>query len=213
MIKALLRLQQVKRNRKAQSEHMTKEKIDKIPTDNYEEVTWEPLIDFFWNRYNKRYFNPIKVLQDHYDFDIRNNCGFLIATIDCILIETLEQYYSGEDESTGKNHDPFYCFFKRSEAFKNVIKSDKDAGRFAGLVRNGLLHQSKTKKASVINKRRSTPIIGWINSSDKSKGFEINRDLFHSNVVCEYHKLIENLKIPENNDLRVKFKSKILTLI
>jgi len=150
---------------------MKKEEINEISIDKYDEKSWEPLITFFWNRYNKRYFFPIKILQDHDDFEIRNNCGFLIATIDCILIETLEQYYSGQDESTGKNHDPFYSFFKRSEAFKGVIQSDKDAGKFASLVRSGLLHQSKTKKASVINKRKSTPIIGWIDSSDKSKGF------------------------------------------
>ncbi|WP_321997551.1 hypothetical protein [Draconibacterium orientale] len=192
---------------------MKKEEINEISIDEYDEKSWEPLIAFFWNRYNKRYFYPINILQYHDNFEIRNNCGFLIATIDCILIETLEQYYSGLDESTGKNHDPFYSFFKRSEAFNGVIQDDKDAGKFAGLVRSGLLHQSKTKKASVINKKKSTPIIGWIDNRDKSKGFKINRDLFHLAVHQEFHKLIENLKIQEHRDLREKFKLKILTLI
>jgi len=192
---------------------MKKKEIDAVPTKDYDKKSWKPLIDFFWSRYNKRYFNPIKVLQNHDDFEIRNNCGFLIATIDCILIETLEQYYTGQDGTSGKNHDPFYSFFKRSDAFKGIIQSDKDAGKFAGLVRSGLLHQSKTKKASVINKRKNTPIIGWININDKSKGFEINRDLFHLSVNQEFQKLIEKLEISENSDLREKFKSKIKTLI
>ena len=190
---------------------MTKQQVNKAPTDKYDELTWRPLMDYFWNRYNRRYFKPIEILQSHLDPEVRNNCGFLIATIDCVLIETLEQYYSGTDESKGKEH--FYSFFKRSKAFANVIQSNKDAGKFAGLVRSGLLHQSKTKKASVINKRSETPIIGWIDSTDKGKGFELNRDRFHSNVLYEYHKLIDDLKNPENVDLRIKFKEKMLTLI
>ena len=85
---------------------MTVQEINNVSTENYSDNDWKPLIDFFWNRYNKRYFNQIEVLQNHNDQEIRNNCGFLIATIDCILIETLEQYYSGTDESNGeKSHE------------------------------------------------------------------------------------------------------------
>lgn len=192
---------------------LSKEEIESVSTKDYDEESWKPLIDFFWTRYNRRYFLPIKALQNHTDFEIRNNCGFLIASIDCILIETLEQYYVGQDESLGKLHDPFFSFFKRSQAFKEVIENDKDAGKFAGLVRSGLLHQSKTKKASVINKKNSTPIIGWIDSNDKNQGFEINRDLFHSNVLEEYKNFIKKLKSSENVELREKFIAKLKSLI
>ena len=81
---------------------MTLEQINKAPIEKYSDEEWKPLIDFFWDRYNKRYFDQIKYLQNSNNKNIRNNCGFLIATIDCILIETLEQYYSGKDESEGK---------------------------------------------------------------------------------------------------------------
>jgi len=132
---------------------MTIKQINDTPHDKFSEDDWLPLINYFWDRYNKRYFNQLDYLINHEDFEIRNNCGFLVATIDCILIETLEQFYSGKDESEGKNHDPFLLFFQRSHAFKNVIQEEKDAGKFAGLIRSGLLHQSKTKKASIINKK------------------------------------------------------------
>src|ERR1035437_9002575 len=141
---------------------MTKEQINKAPAENFAKEEWNPLVDYFWDRYNKRYFDQIEILQNHPDFEIRNNCGYLIATIDCILIETLQQYYSGTDESEGKNQDPFLLFFQRASAFKKVIADRGDAGKFAGLIRSGLLHQSKTKKASVINKNSKTPILGWI---------------------------------------------------
>ncbi|WP_367867105.1 hypothetical protein [Pedobacter sp. WC2423] len=68
---------------------MTIEEINNASEEVYQDEQWKPLIDFFWDRYNKRYFDQIEVLQKHEDFEIRNNCGFLIATIDCILIETL----------------------------------------------------------------------------------------------------------------------------
>lgn len=192
---------------------MTTVEINNISTDEYKEASWKPLIDFFWDRYNKRYFDPIHSLQTSTNFDIRNNCGFLIATIDCILIETLEQYYSGEDESEGKNHEPFLSFFQRAKAFKEVIKDKSDAGKFAGLVRSGLLHQSKTKKASIINKKSSTPILDWIDTTNKNIGFKLNRDKFHKAVFTEYENLIDNLKKKENSDLREKFKTKLKTLI
>ncbi len=123
--------------------------------EKFDDQKWGPLIAFFWDRYNKRYFDQIECLRNNNDRAIRNNCGFVIATIDCILIETLEQYYSGTDETVGNNHDPFLSFFQRSKKFAAVIKDVRDAGKFAGLVRSGLLHQSKTKKASIINKKIS----------------------------------------------------------
>ena len=193
---------------------MTLQEIEQISHDNFSEVEWKPLIDFFWIRYNKRFFDQIKVLQYHTDYEIRNNCGFLMATIDCILIETLEQYYSGKDESDGnKLHDPFYEFFKRVLAFNDVIKENGDAGRFAGLIRSGLLHQSKTKKGSIINKQSDTPILDWIDSNNKSQGFKLNRDKFHEVVYNEYKLLIDKLKIPDNSELRNRFKSKLKTLV
>lgn len=193
---------------------MTVQQIDKVLTNNYSEDEWKPLVDFFWNRYNKRYFDQIKILQCHSDYEIRNNCGFLMATIDCILIETLEQCYSGTDESNyDRLHDPFCEFFKRVDAFKDVIKDNGDAGKFAGLVRSGLLHQSKTKKTSIINKQSDTPILDWIDPNNKNQGFKLNRDKFHEVVFQQYEKLIKEIEKPEQVDLRKKFKSKLRTLL
>ncbi len=193
---------------------ITKEQINNVATDSFCYPEWKPLIDFFWDRYNKRYFNQIECLQYNSDFELRNNCGFLIATIDCILIETLEQYYSGKDETKkGETDKAFLSFFQRSEAFEEIVKDKEDAGKFAGLIRSGLLHQSKAKQASIINKKSLTPILDWIDKDDKNKGFQLNRDKFHKSVLDEYRNLVEKLKKAENSELRERFKSKLLTLI
>lgn len=192
---------------------MTTEEINNASEDVYQDEQWKPLIDFFWDRYNKRYFDQIEVLQKHADFEIRNNCGFLIATIDCILIETLEQYYSGNDESQGKLHDPFIWFFERSDAFKKMGMDSSAARKFAGLIRSGLLHQSKTKKASIINRNFKTPLLGWIDANDENKGFQLNRDKFHKAVLHEYNVLITLIRKDEEIVLRRNFKNKLKTLI
>jgi len=192
---------------------LTTEQIIKAPAEKYLASEWRPLIDFFWDRYNKRYFNQIRILQNHRSYSIRNNCGFLIASIDCILIETLQQYYAGEDRSYGKTHDPFLLFFKRAKAFHSVIKDSEEAGKFAGLIRSALLHQSKTGKESIINRKTSTPILGWIDAKNKSRGFKLNRDKFHNCVYEEFVNLIKEIKRPENLDLRKKFKNKLMTIL
>lgn len=192
---------------------MTLKDIDNAPNDSYDEALWKPLIDFFVRRYTERYFAPIKALQTHSDYKVRNNCGFLIASIDCILIETLEQYYSGTDKTQGKNHEPLLSFFLRTEEFKHLNINEQDAGKFAGYIRAALLHQSKTIASSVINKKSSTPILGWIDPLHKQHGFKINRDKFHHAVESEFYRLIEKLKSDESILLRNRFKQKMQTLI
>lgn len=192
---------------------MTREEIEKAPSEKFSNDEWKPLIDFFWERYQKRYFNQIKSLQEHDDYEIRNNCGFLITTIDCILIETLEQYYAGKSKTEGNHTEAFLSFFQRANALKEIIKDYDDAGYFYGFVRSGLIHQSKTHKKSLINKKRSTPILDWVDPDNKNEGLKLNRDEFHRCVHEEYKTLIENLKMEENVELRDRFKSKLLTLI
>lgn len=193
---------------------MTIKEIGKVSHLKYDEDEWAPLIKFFRDRYWRRYFNPIKVLQCHADYEIRNYCGFLITTIDCILIETLEQFYSGTDESdANKLHDPFYKFFQRVPVFAGVIKENVDAAKFAGIIRSGLIHQSKTKKNSIINKKSNIPILDWVDTNNKSKGFMLNRDKFHEVIYDEYEIIIDKLKEPNNIGLRKNFKLKLITLI
>jgi hypothetical protein len=201
------------KNNSMASKTITTALLKSIRTDIYRDEEWKPLVEFFWKRYDQRYFQPIIALQKHTKFEIRNNCGFIITTIDCVLIETLEQYYAGKDETKGHTHDAFLSFFKRSKIFGEVIKDSKEAGVFAGLIRSGLLHQSKTKKSSTINKKNSTPILEWVDSNNKSSGFILNRDKFHKAVHDQFKALIEEIKKPENHLLRGHFKSKLESIL
>lgn len=187
---------------------MTTQEITNLPTDQFVDE-WESAIILFKKRFQDRYFSQIEILQSHPKTKL--TCGFLITSIDCILIETLEQFYEGEDEVRLTNRS-YYNFFQRADELNGVFNDQADAGRFFGIVRSGLLHQAKTKQKSIINIRRSTPIIRWINPDDRNLGFEINRNLFHRCVINEYDVYIENLRKHENELLRRNFKSKMLTI-
>ncbi len=187
--------------------------LDKINIDEFVNEEMKPLINLFWQRFDNRYFNQIKILEQNSEKKIRNNCGFLMTSIDCILIETLEQFYNGTDESKMKTQKVFQNFFSRSKELKQIIKTQKDAGKFAGFVRSGLIHQSKTKNETKINKKESTPILAWIDEANKNKGFLINRSLFHKHVRQEFENYINKLKIKEEKKLRENFIKKMKTII
>lgn len=195
------------------SDAITKEDLNKINTDEFIEDEMNPIIDLFWKRFNERYFYQIEELEKSSKKEIRTRCGFIMTSIDCILIETLEQFYAGTDESKVKTQKVYQTFFDRDENLKKVIKTQKDAGMFAGFVRSGLLHQSKTKSETKINIKKSTPILEWIDSENKTKGFLINRSLFHKHVRQEFENYINKLKSKEEKKLRKGFIDKMKTLV
>ena len=188
---------------------MTSKQIENLSEKQFDE-SWQPAIALFWKRFNTRYFDQIDVLLTN--SKTKSTCGFLVTSIDCVLIETIEQFYLGEDE-TKSIDTSYFNFFSRANSLNGIFETTKDAGKFAGLIRSGLLHQAKTKKSSIINIKKETPIIGWIDIDNKNLGFKINRNLFHKCVKQEYSNYVEQLKQPENSDLRNKFKTKMLSII
>ncbi|SFG03480.1 hypothetical protein SAMN04488033_12215 [Salegentibacter agarivorans] len=56
------------------------EQVSTLSTKIFNEDEWKPVIEFFWNRYNKRYFDQIKILENH-DNENKKQLGFLTASI------------------------------------------------------------------------------------------------------------------------------------
>jgi hypothetical protein len=63
---------------------------------------WVELVKIFSDRLEGRYLEPIKLILEG-DSKISEFSGFSILTLDCILIETLNQFYNGINE-TPSNH-------------------------------------------------------------------------------------------------------------
>lgn len=186
--------------------------IEKLDPENFDGVNWKIAVDYFKDRFNKRYFNQLHILIHNKDSAIRNNCGFLVTTLDCVLIETLEQFYTGHNET--KNIDTaFLNFFKRNTKLNNLLENRKDVGIFLGFIRSGLVHQAMTKKQSIINIKKKDLFIKWIDNTDKKLGFEINRNNFHSCVIEEYNLYAESILNGNDVELLKNFKNKLLYII
>jgi len=176
---------------------------------------WKKATDIFLDRINGRFLNPIEVLENNQDDDIWEFSGFAIIGLDCLLIETLNQFYKGIDETTGEHWKAFWRIFKNSPYFKDEFDRSKKAHIFYSHFRCGILHQAQTKRKSKIRIDEPNMII-QINENDINEGLIVNRKLFHEALKNEINYYVKKLKNPKTRDdyiLREKFmkKMKIIT--
>lgn len=109
----------------------------------------EAFINFYKQRLDLRYLNPIKVMQQHGTF---TGEGFAIAAIQCTLIEFLESTEQGINYVYGKpgQHEyfksapVFVSFLTERHPFKSVFTKEAAQDFYEG-VRCGLLHEAQTK--------------------------------------------------------------------
>lgn len=168
------------------------------------ENLWEDAIKIFEDRINGRFLNQIEALSDHCSLDIKIYSGFTTMALDCLLIETLHQFYNGLKETKSKkNLDAFVDFLTSSHNFKEWFKEgETSAKEFYLQIRCGILHQAETKKYSriTIDKKQKEMLVAY--EGKWEKGLIIRRDLFHRgllNEIKEYkRKLIDKVDNPHN---------------
>lgn len=115
---------------------------------------WEKAYsDYLIPRLNLRYFNPVKILQEHGTFQGE---GFSIMTILCSLVEFLESTYQGKiykyvqrGQQLGQNEyssskTMFISFLENRAPFKTEFVNGL-ATEFYSSIRCGLLHEATTK--------------------------------------------------------------------
>jgi hypothetical protein len=180
---------------------------DWIRAKNSNPMNWNFATEIFRDRINSRFLKPI----EHISADpiIREFCGFSILAIDCLLIETLYQFYTGQDETTGYHAMAFWKFFRQSKHF-NTQFSRKHAFTFYSHFRCGILHQAQTKKSSIVRICRPN-MVEPVDPRNIKEGLIIDREQFHNGIVSEINDYIEKLKInePENGDLQQNFIKKM----
>lgn len=117
-------------------------------------VQWqEAFDDYFRARLDLRYFNPIRLLQQHATF---RGEGFSILAIQCTLIEFLESTVQGVNyrylrkgetllpHEYSSSSDLFVSFLCNREPFAKHF-DEALAREFYASVRCGLLHEARTK--------------------------------------------------------------------
>jgi hypothetical protein len=146
--------------------------------------SWQQAFDdYFMQRLNLRYFNPIKILQDNGTFEGE---GFSIMAILCTLVEFLESTFRGLKYRFARNRDlqPFEYNASR-EVFVDFLSTrvpfcdhfDTDlAMEFYTNVRCGLLHEAHTKGGWTIWAKSD---VGAIVANDRKTVYRDNfRDAF-----------------------------------
>jgi len=93
------------------------------------------IADFILERFSERYINPITIL------DRTEKHGFSIMAISCLMIESLESFKNGWEDTRNKSEKAFKSFFAREKEFE-LFKPI--SGQFYKNVRCGILHQSET---------------------------------------------------------------------
>ncbi len=171
---------------------------------------WQTAVDIFDDRIKGRFLQQVEVLESNSDSQIRYFSGFAIMAIDCLLIETLQQFYNGS-KRTGKEQDEkmFHDFFQRTAEFSAFFDNSIKTNIFYVQIRCGILHQAQTKKKSTIHVKSGTPLAQWVDISDHSQGISINRHKFHKALLSVYEKYIVDLRSNNNLNLRRKFERKM----
>lgn len=183
--------------------------------NDFSHEDWIEALNFFDERINERYLNPISCIEDSKIGRGLKGAGFAVCTLICALIETLETFHSGK--SFKKTPDPEnlyeYGHRKSKEHFTNFIKTksplslhfedDNDlADDFYSGVRCSLLHDASTCDGWVINTREKQTIV--IRGEEKI----LNRRLFIKDIKQYIQEYKTSLMEPDNQHLRDAFVRK-----
>lgn len=167
---------------------------------------WPLMVCIFKDRLSGRFLEPIKLIEQ--DATIGQFAGFSILALDCLLIETLNQFYQGKDETPKDHKEQFWLFFKGSEYFKKHFTEDS-AKTFYFHVRCGLLHQAQTKKQTFI--RADQPAMIQPSGGNPPEGIIVDRVKFHQALKQEIASYVTKLErgSEADSDLRANFLKKM----
>jgi len=170
---------------------------------------WDIAIKIFEDRMEGRFLKQIEILDKNPNRDIGVFAGFAIMSLDCLFVETLEQFHKGKIRTgQGMDEKAFFDFFQRSSKFKLFFSTQAKAAIFYKQIRCGLLHQAQTKRKSTIH-IRNEEMLRWVNPQEPEEGLKIQRKLFHKEVLDIYNSYVSKLKDKKNLNLRQQFKRKM----
>jgi hypothetical protein len=170
----------------------------KLTLDNDKEDDWQKAIDIFKDRIYGRFLKPVELIESD------TFAGFAVMALDCLLIETFQQFKEGVNKTPDKKSGCYFVHFLTETSF-NKWFSIKTADMFYKQIRCGILHQAEAKGSSRI--RIDIPVL--VEYTDDNQGLIINRKLFHRQLVKEFESYLKRLQDPSEQDLRNNFKKKM----
>jgi hypothetical protein len=172
-----------------------------------DEEVWRYALRIFSDRMNARFFDAIRTLSGSCNDQWGHNLSFSIMALNCLLIETLQQFYDGlESTPARKNEAAFKRFLSHSNYFGF---SRKVSEQFYRNIRCGILHQAETKGNVALSFSDDEPIVeerdsGWIVFNVK----KVSESLFR-----EFDSYLDKLYEPTETKLRSHFILKMRFIV
>lgn len=179
------------------------EKWNKLNLDHEDSVDWVTAIDILKQRIESRYIEPADKLieSDNILPASKRRYGFTILAIDCLLIETLQSFIDGRNDSKNKSKKLFKKFLTSRHLFAKHFTDDL-AERFYLEFRCGILHQAE------IQGNAKVWSIGPMLKLDGNH-MTINRTKLHENLKKEFELYLSDLNDKNNIALRKNFRTKM----
>ena len=114
------------------------------------EEDWHKAISIFEDRIRGRFLDLIHAIKS------RTYAGFAVLALDCLLIETLQQFREGEPETPPRMSTKYFIRFLTETSFRDFF-DEKTACMFYDQIRNGILHQAEVKESSRVLIRKEAP--------------------------------------------------------
>ena len=106
------------------------------------------IAQFLLDRFKERYIEPFK--------NNKKKNGFSMMTVACLMIEALESFYQGFEDTKSKSKDCFVSFFKHCDELKEFRGLEEE---FYYNVRCGILHQAETRNGWKISRKKDIPLL------------------------------------------------------
>jgi hypothetical protein len=172
--------------------------------DFSKEDGWQLAIDIFEDRIRGRFLDMVELIRDE------PYSGFSVMALDCLLIETLQQFREGVRETPARQSGEYFRRFLTETEFGEYFDRKK-ADLFYDHIRCGILHMAEIKGASRILTRESLPVVNFSGADKFPDGVIINRRKFHATLARVYQAYVKELRKndPPNQELRGHFKAKM----
>ncbi len=164
------------------------------------EEDWQKAVDIFEDRVQSQFLNIASAVMD-YPF-----AGFAVVALDCLLIETLQQFREGKERSPKGRSKEFFVRFLTETSFGEYFDREK-AGLFYKHIRCGIFHQAEIEGNSEINRDLPQPL----SLDEGQKGLSVDIRWFHHTLEKVIGEYVATLRAPgpDSDDARLKFRHKM----
>jgi len=169
---------------------------------------WCIATDILIDRMNAGFFDAINLLSDQCDDRRGHNLSFSIMALNCLLIETLQQFYEGNDTTPGGNEVAFKRFFDRSPHFHRYFNGTI-SNQFYSNVRCGILHQAQTKRNVALEFNGDI----MVQHKGRPRWLVFNTKAISHALHNEFVDYIERLKSDSELELRHNFVRKMRFIV